>query len=285
MPDNKYSHDHGCKEAVCIDAGRVYDSCSDKDCLEDLRVYFTEREQMIIDRSTSLRAKKACVLTVMIDVEDLPFNCGYFSCDLTFFFEVEFEAQTSRNCPPANICGVCVFKKKVILFGSEGNVKVFSSEFRNTADDVQLQPANNVPVCKCQVAEPVVLDVCTVDACDRHHHKDKCRCDCNSDSIPDSIANMFGGSFVDPDDSKAVFVTLGIFTIVQLIRNVQVLVPVYDFCVPMKDCSNTASDDPCDLFRQMNFPMDAFFPPQSEDKLSCGNTNNTTGCGCKNTTR
>lgn len=26
------------KEAVCIDAMRVYDSCSDKDCLEDLRV-------------------------------------------------------------------------------------------------------------------------------------------------------------------------------------------------------------------------------------------------------
>ena len=24
------------KEAVCIDAGRVYDSCCDRDCLEDL---------------------------------------------------------------------------------------------------------------------------------------------------------------------------------------------------------------------------------------------------------
>ena len=28
------------KEAVCIDGLRIYDSCSDKDCLEDLRVYF-----------------------------------------------------------------------------------------------------------------------------------------------------------------------------------------------------------------------------------------------------
>lgn len=28
------------KEAVCIDAMRIYDSCSDKDCLEDLRVLF-----------------------------------------------------------------------------------------------------------------------------------------------------------------------------------------------------------------------------------------------------
>ena len=28
------------KEAVCIDAMRIYDSCSDKDCLEDMRVLF-----------------------------------------------------------------------------------------------------------------------------------------------------------------------------------------------------------------------------------------------------
>ncbi len=29
MPDNKFVHESGCKEAVCIDAGRVYDSCSE----------------------------------------------------------------------------------------------------------------------------------------------------------------------------------------------------------------------------------------------------------------
>ena len=29
------------KEAVCIDAGRIYDSCTDKDCLTDLQVFFT----------------------------------------------------------------------------------------------------------------------------------------------------------------------------------------------------------------------------------------------------
>ena len=50
MPDNK-SADSGCKEAVCIDAGRFMIRCSDKDCLEDLRVFFTEREQMVVDRA------------------------------------------------------------------------------------------------------------------------------------------------------------------------------------------------------------------------------------------
>ena len=33
------------KEAVCIDAGRVYDSCCDRDCLEDLRVYLREYQK------------------------------------------------------------------------------------------------------------------------------------------------------------------------------------------------------------------------------------------------
>ena len=56
MPDNKFAHENGCQDAVCIDAGRVYDSCSDKDCLEDLRVYLTERDQMVIDHAVSIRA-------------------------------------------------------------------------------------------------------------------------------------------------------------------------------------------------------------------------------------
>ena len=175
--------------------------------------------------------------------------------------------------PPANLCGVCVFRKRVILFGSEGNVKIFSSEFREDRNDPQQMLTRNLPVCKVQVAEPIILSACVVDACDRR--KCKCDCDCGCSSIPEGIANNFGGSFVDPEESKAVYVTLGVFTIVQLIRNVQMLIPVYDFCVPMKDCSVSSGDEPCDLFRKMLFPIDEFFPPQQKDKGKCG-------CGDKN---
>ncbi len=268
MPDNKFMHDNGCKEAVCIDAGRVYDSCSDKDCLEDLRVYFTEREQMVVDRAISVRAKKACVITTFIDVEPLPFNRGYYSCDLTFFFEVEIEVYTARNVPPATLCGVCVFRKRVILYGSEGNVKIFSSECREDANDTQELPARNLPRCNVQVAEPIILSACCVDPCERR--KCKCDCDCGCSSIPESVCTNFGGNFVDNDNCKAVYVTIGIFTIVQLIRNVQMLVPMYDFCMPVKDCSKT-NDEPCDLFQKMCFPMDEFFPTaRCEPSKDCG---------------
>lgn len=28
--NNRYASNNGCKEAVCVDAGRVYDSCSEE---------------------------------------------------------------------------------------------------------------------------------------------------------------------------------------------------------------------------------------------------------------
>ena len=51
------NHDVSCKkikEAVCIDTARVYDSCADKDCLADVRVYFTEEVQNIIIYGTKV---------------------------------------------------------------------------------------------------------------------------------------------------------------------------------------------------------------------------------------
>ena len=43
------------REAVCIDGGRVYDSCCDRDCLEDLRVYFAPAGQTLIENAASVQ--------------------------------------------------------------------------------------------------------------------------------------------------------------------------------------------------------------------------------------
>ena len=45
------------KEAICIDTNRVYDSCADKECLKDLRVYLTDRNQCILDNATSVKCR------------------------------------------------------------------------------------------------------------------------------------------------------------------------------------------------------------------------------------
>lgn len=232
-----------------------------------MRVYFTERDQMVIDHSTSIRARKVEVITTYIDVEALPFNRGYYSCDLTFFFEVEIEAFCGHTMPPTTLCGVGMFQKKVILFGSEGNVRVFSSEFRAGANDLQELPGQNVPRCTVQVADPVILSARLVEPCDRC--KCDCCCNCCCSDIPMCICNRYGGNFCDENENKAVYVTIGIFSIVQLSRNVQMLVPVYDYCLPSKECCPT-TDNPCDLFKKMCFPVNEFFPPVESDR----------GCGC-----
>ena len=263
MPENKYMNDHKCKEAVCIDAGRVYDSCSDKDCLEDMRVYFTERDQMIIDHAVSVRAKKVCVLTTYIDVEALPVNRGYYSCDLTFFFGVQLEVFSGHGIPCTTVDGVGMFDKNVILYGSEGSVKVFSSEFRAEQHDRQEMPTRNMPRCCVQVAEPIILGCRIAEKCDV-----ACACSCCCcGNIPENICSAYGGHFTE-NCERFVYVTIGIFTIVQLVRNVQMLIPVYDYCLPNKECCPT-TDNPCELFRKMCFPVDEFFPPRDEGH-ECG---------------
>ncbi len=56
------------KEAVCIHTDKVYDSCRDKECLQDLRVYFTVPDQAIIDASSSVKITNAEVLWVYTEV-------------------------------------------------------------------------------------------------------------------------------------------------------------------------------------------------------------------------
>lgn len=269
MADNKNT----CPDAVCIDAGRVYDSCADKDCHEDLRVCFCERDQQLINNAAVARVRKAELLTTCIDVEALPFNRGFYACDLTFYFEVTAETCGGRGQQPNMVCGVTSCTKKVILYGSEGNVKVFSSEFTDNAFDRQEMPSRSLPRCVVQVAEPVVLDARLVNTCD-------CGCGCTltCDRLPETLRCRFGADLTSGGD-RALVVTLGLFSIVQMVRNVQMLVPVYDFCMPSKECSPT-SDSPCDAFRHMGFPVDEFFPPkQSGSDGGCG-CRHDNGCGC-----
>ena len=89
--------------------------------------------------------------------------------------------------------------------------------------------------------------------------------------MPNAINEYVGGNLVTDGaiGTPTVYVTLGLFTIVQLIRNVQMLIPVYDFCIPEKQCDDTA-DQPCDVFRRIKFPTDDFFPPRPGDVSGCG---------------
>lgn len=243
------------KESVCIDAYRVYDSCADKDCLENLRVNFSESGQNIIDRATSVRVKSVNVITTHVDLEAVPFRKGYYSVDMTFFFEVNLEAFIAPTVMPAAVSGLCVFNKKVVLYGSEGNVRIFSSDYSVNDSDIQNLSSRNLPKALVQVADPVALAAKLCEPCECSHQP-QCR-------VPDCICRHFGGDFVRSNNvSRTVAVSLGLFTIVQIERNVQMRIPAYDFCIPRKECV-ASTDNPCDLFGRIEFPTEEFFPPRT----------------------
>lgn len=244
------------REAVCIDAYRVYDSCADKDCLENLRVHFTEAGQHVIDGACNVRVKSVDVITAYVNLEPVPFNRGFYSVDMTFFFEVNLDVFLAPTSCPVNVCGLSIYTKKVILFGSEGNVKIFTSGACPSDDLDSGLSTKNLPKATVQVADPIGLNAKIT--CDRSN---ACEPPCH---IPESINRRYGGEFVSNNQGNIVYVSIGIFTIVQIERSVQMLVPTYDFCVPEKECI-TASDDPCELFSRLEFPTDEFFPPKVTD--------------------
>ena len=107
--------------------------------------------------------------------------------------------------------------------------------------------------------DPIVLDARMTEVCD-------CRSDCDLAEIPAFINGYFDGDLSTGGDMRRIYVTLGQFSIVRLERDSQLLIPVYDYCMPNKECSNGSSEDPCGLFRNIQFPTNEFFPPNTVRK-------------------
>ncbi len=255
---------NGCN-SVCIDAMRIYDSCSDKDCLTDLNVYFTDTVQAQVDTAVNVRLKDAEVITVVTDLEPVPFNKGFYSVDMTFFFDITLDLYTSPGTSPTQAEGLAIFSKKVILFGSDGSVKVFTSEYGNSPAEAETAQSLCLPRVTVQVAKPVALSAklssCSLGCC----------IPC---AVPRCVRNCLCGEPV-ANGAKCVSVTLGMFSIVQIERNVQMRVQSFDFCIPKKECTNS-TDNPCEVFSRLDFPKDQFFPPNICDRTSSGSCS----CGC-----
>lgn len=269
MPDNviETAETRNQGEPVCIDARRVYDSCGDKDCLSELPVYLSEASQTLVDSALNVRINSADVLDMLIDIEPVPFNRGFYSIDLIFYFGVVLDVYTAAGVAPTQVNGLCISDKKVILYGSEGNVRVFSSDMTTDAYDIQNTATRSLPTANVQVAKPIAL---AVSVKDRQQYGD---IDQLNYPIPESVLEYVGGN-ISEDGVKIVLATLGVFSIVQLLRNVQMLIPSYDFCIPEKRCESS-TDSPCDMFARLEFPTDEFFPPNVTEQSSDGD-----GCGC-----
>ena len=238
------------KEAICIGAERIFDSCSDRDCLEDLQVFFTEAGQDIIDQSTLVKCKSAEVLDAYISVEPVPFNRGYFAVDITFYFRIHFSCYRTPATTPVNVRGLCSHTKKVILFGSEGSVRTFYS---GGNEDF----ASPYPTACLKAVDPITLNSRIVESLPAYSEP--------LGPLPGCVLCAFDGEIIThpQNTGRTVLATLGLFTILTLQRSVQVMIPMYDYVVPEKDCVSSATltaSDPCEMFKRINFPAAEFFP-------------------------
>ena len=97
----------GIREAVCIHTRKIFDSCRDKDCIEDLRFYPKLQYVDVINRALSVKGGSAKLLYVYVDVEPVSFNRGFYTVDMRFFYAVTLQAYLS--CPaPVTVEGLCV---------------------------------------------------------------------------------------------------------------------------------------------------------------------------------
>ena len=96
---------------ICIDTYRVLDSCRDKDCFEDVRVYLTDCGQEIIDRTTAVRAKSAKVVWSYINIDSVPFNRGFYQLSIKIYVKITAEACLAPG-KIEEFDGIAVVEKK-----------------------------------------------------------------------------------------------------------------------------------------------------------------------------
>ena len=278
------------KEAVCIEVQRVFDSCSDRDCIYELPVTLDEDSPEITDDMNIIRSRCVEVEATCISVDTVPFKSGYYSIDITYRFKITAEAFTQGFCQPQSgtlIHGTALWNKRVILYGGEGNAKVFTSEqdFTMPLDNSgascnNSNSAASMPKATIQVVDPVALDaklVCVPagtanGVCRPPMPSDNCCCPPIPMSMPPMDCGCEGGFDrrpPRPSYERVLAVSLGLFSIIQLSRPVSLIVPAYDYCIPCKDCSTAASSEaPCDVFDRIEFPTEQFFPQANGDETT-----------------
>ena len=258
----------GVQEAVCIHTRKVMDSCRDKDCLEDLQFFPTEASADVLSSAIALKGGCSELLYVLVNVQPICFNRGYYTIDMRYYYRVTLQAYQSTSVRGTEVEGLCVFDKRCILFGSEGGSKVFTS--LSTCDAEEGYPIDALPIAVVEAVDPIVLATRTQTGAPVS----------TLTEVPPCVAAAFESPLVTEPASPQVLVTLGQFSIVRLERETELLIPTYDYCIPEKECcSGVTPGDPCEMFRNVCFPINEFVPPRCFDKNGDWQGNRC-NCGC-----
>ncbi len=279
MPDNRFicSGQGLGKDTVCIEANRVLDSCRDRDCYENVQVFLTAFGNEIIERTGNIRVKDSCITWSSITVDPIAFNKGFYTVNLRLYIKITFEACLA----PGRIQefdGVAVIDKNVVLFGGESNLNVFKSNgttgFCEMPTDVCCVEGN-IPTAVVEVVDPIILNAKIIEK--RHDHH--CICCCNCCDIPEGVTRNINGPLSD-DGKRFLVVSIGVFSVVRIVRPAQFIINATEYTVPDKECLSHSEENPCDIFKCMAFPTHEFTSGSAPIPRQMKHEDNK-GCGCK----
>lgn len=281
MAENRCSCSQGTassfgRDSVVIDTMRVLDSCRDRDCYEDVRVYLTPIGRELINRTSTVRTADAKIIGTAISVDEVPFNCGFYQINIRFYIRLKNEACIGAGTT-RDFYSLAIVQKSVVLYGGEGNTTVFRSSKSGgfCCTECVGEGSSTAPTAVVETAAPVIL-ASRVVCCDSGTASCTCGCSCNctsscechsgcacdvAESIPAVILEQFGECLAlsGEDGGNRLLVSIGIFSVVRLERPAQYLISATEHSVPDKECHPaTNEENPCCLFRTMAFPIGAF---------------------------
>ena len=250
------------RQAMSIHTRKITDSCRDKDCIEDLRVYLTCGSQQLLDSAANVRVRSAELLHTYIDVEPVAFDRNHYCIDVTFYYRILADAVVG-SCRPTTLYGCAAFSKRAVLCGEDSRAHIYRSDTRINEPDGCTHSYSNRPTAVVEVLDPMVLSSKVKDPCSSTDT------DAVTVQIPESIRAMFDEELMMPGDHRRLYVTLGQFSIVRLERDAQLVIPVLDYSVPTKECCDSVGccdQDPCEMFSRIPFPSQQFTPTGCDTK-------------------
>ena len=261
MPENTIEPTGGvdASRQVCVHTRQITDSCLDKDCVEDLRVYLTQQSQAALDNSTNVKTRCAELLFANVCVEPLHYKAGFYAVDLTFYYRIIGDAILGGT-RPTTITGLAVFAKRVVLYGGKSRAKTFRSTDEIPTAESLLQCEK--PLAIVEALDPMILSAKVKEVCEC------CRCETELTEFPSNIVESFGEQLVLSGESKRLYVTIGQFSTVRLERETQISVEPREYCAPTRECCDEecCEEDPCEMFGRIDFPMREFFPGSRKEE-------------------
>ena len=273
--DRLHCNPEDLQQAMSVHTRKITDSCRDKDCIEDLRVYLSRSSQAVLDTAAGAKVRSAELLYTYIDVEPVAFDRNHYCIDVTFYYRILADAVIG-NARPASLYGLAVFSKRAVLCGEESRAHIFTSDTRIGSPDGLSRYSANLPTAVVEVLDPMVLSSRVREVCDL-------KCPENAQlQIPQPIQDLFDEELVLSGDRRRLFVTLGQFSIIRLERSAQLVVPVLDYSIPTKECCDNpggCAEDPCEMFSRIPFPTAQFAPRGCDggEGSNCADCYKTTG--------